>query len=63
MTDDRPDFRVEIRRSRWRKQRWYVRLVWVSNGKTAMSSETYTRRADAVNLASKLEKSPNVERR
>jgi len=61
MTDPRPDFRAVIMRSRWRKQRWYVRLVWISNGKTAMTSETYVARADALNLARKLRAGANVE--
>jgi len=48
-------FRVELARSRWRRQRWFVRLIWVANGLTAMHSETYRDRRDAMNLVDKLE--------
>ena len=46
--------RAEILQSRWRRQRWYVRLVWTANGQVAMHSETYRDRADAENLADAL---------
>lgn len=54
-------FTVTVLRSRWRRQRWYVRLTWASNGQTAMHSETYRDRRDADNLAAKLAALPHVE--
>lgn len=45
---------IQVRRSRWRRQRYYVRLVWRSNNLVAMHSETYYNRRDALNLVEAL---------